>query len=277
MLLRLILVSIVAGLGASPPAESDLAGWSQTVRSWLDGRIAEWVVLEGPNTEVVVGAPGGEDAPSLEELIGELTDQSPDEVVLAGTEASPGPNAPPAVEASIDAEAARRAFEAIVEEMAAEFSSGRGALVVVTPTVPGPGIDQDAIDQLDETFDDEELATGGQVAIEAGGAIAATVVDSTLSDEALALVDDVYPGLAYAADFETEPSLETAAPAPTPTPGSVLVSDGTDDDPREAASEEGAIPHSAGNPLGRAVGLTREAVYAWLNLLQSPAIVTLPE
>ena len=36
MVLRLILVSIVAGLGATPPAENEIADWSRTVQSWLD-------------------------------------------------------------------------------------------------------------------------------------------------------------------------------------------------------------------------------------------------
>ena len=44
MVLRLILVSIVAGLGATPPAENDLANWSRTVQSWLDARLADWSV-----------------------------------------------------------------------------------------------------------------------------------------------------------------------------------------------------------------------------------------
>ena len=95
MVLRLILVSIVAGLGATPPAENEIADWSHTVQSWLDAQPCDWSVCLPPN-----GGPSPLPAPSpaLAELgIATLDDELlalfGDEPVLAAPAPSPEPKA----------------------------------------------------------------------------------------------------------------------------------------------------------------------------------------
>ena len=57
MVLRLILVSIVAGLGATAPTENEVAGWSRTVQTWLDARLADWSVCLPLNEEALPPPP----------------------------------------------------------------------------------------------------------------------------------------------------------------------------------------------------------------------------
>jgi hypothetical protein len=45
----------------------------------------------------------------------------------------------------------------------------------------------------------------------------------------------------------------------------------------EAPADRATAAPTAGNPLRNAVRLTRDALFAWINLLQSPALVTVPQ
>src|SRR5690349_16091273 len=73
MALRLVLVSMVAGLGVSPPAEGELATWTRSVQTWLETRVAEWDVplaLGGEDVSIVGGANVSESSlKALEEAI----------------------------------------------------------------------------------------------------------------------------------------------------------------------------------------------------------------
>ena len=162
------------------------------------------------------------------------------DALLAESAGAPGQGPPVAVEdarAAEDAEAL--AFGAVVEEMIAGFST----LDIVDQTeVSAPeAVPADAADL-------EELGLGDAMDREAELAM------QGLDYEPLEVGDDLYPGEAFVLNREADGFDE---PIATP-----------------VAEANRDIP--SGNQLGTAVRLTRDAVYAWMNLLQSPAIMTLP-
>src|SRR4051812_47907519 len=71
MVLRLVLVGIVAGLGVSPPAECELAGWTRSVQTRLVAWLAEADALKPLDESVDAGDDRGldeqADAPDFEE------------------------------------------------------------------------------------------------------------------------------------------------------------------------------------------------------------------
>src|SRR3954452_23719381 len=107
MALRLVLVSMVAGLGVSPPTEGELATWTRSVQTWLETRVAEWdlrLAFGGEDDSIVAGVTVSES--SLKAL---------EEAILAENEAEPVADEPARSE---DPEVtADRAFASVVEEI----------------------------------------------------------------------------------------------------------------------------------------------------------------
>ena len=161
---------------------------------------------------------------------------------------------PPPIE---DAGAADRLFDAVVEEIVAEFSRGEAepaATVTATPTL-GPDLvsGQAEVDELERAFVEAENAERSANTIIAAPAVTALPVGEDEFLESRDVVDfGVAPGSIRPAD-------EIGPPAPV-------------------IEEAPAVSQpTACDPLLDAVRLTRDAAYAWMNLLQSPAIATLPE
>jgi len=275
MVLRLILVSIVAGLGTTPPAENEVAGWSRTVQSWLDARLAEWSVSLPPNEAVLPPPPPALAEPGAATLDEDLLALFGDEAALETPAPSPEPKAtadaglatlddelaalvgdepaaivPPPIE---DAQSADRLFDAIVDEMVADFSQPEPA----APVTPAPALDlvasQAEVDELERAF----------VEAESAGAFADTLVPAPV---VMALPVGENEFLEYGDEFD----LGVA-------PESNRVADEVDLPAPAIEEVPAASQPTSCDPLGEAVRLTRDAACAWMNLLQSPAIVTLPE
>jgi hypothetical protein len=245
MVLRLVLVSIVAGLGVTPPTESEVAGWSRTVQTWLDAQIAEWKVTPLDDGQSGSYSLFTEDleAAALEREFMELFNAQP------GSE-----QAVPASVAVDQGEA--REFEAIVDELVAEFSQDgteAGQSEVRLPVTDAVGMTTDAEPaDLEAEIVEAELDSGAA----SPNVPAPAMATLTAGEDALFEVVD---------EFEPRSDLDLARQAPpqaVPAPGD---------------EESPAIGAAATNPLRDAVRLTRDAVYAWINLLQSPALVTVPE
>ena len=125
------------------------------------------------------------------------------------------------------------------------------------PVTPAPGPDlvtgQAEVDGLERAFVEAESAeafTNNKVPAPAVTAL------SVREEERLEFGDDVDFGVAPGS---SRPADETGPPVP-------------------AIEEAPAAPQATTcDPLRDAVRLTRDAAYAWMNLLQSPVIVTLPE
>jgi hypothetical protein len=275
MVLRLILVSIVAGLGATPPAEDEVAGWSRTVQTWLDARLAEWSVSLPPNEAVLPPPP-----PALVDIQAATLD---DELLaLIGEEVeleTPAPNQEPKATADVDlaildddlaalveaetaaavppptadAPTADFIFDAIVDEMVADFFQPGPA----APPIPTPVLDlvasQAEVDELETAFVESESANELTNILTPGPVVMTLPVGED-------------PFLEYGDDFDLG-----VVPRSNPLTEAV-------DPPAPAVEEVPAASQSTScDPLGEAVRLTRDAACAWMNLLQNPAIVTVPE
>src|SRR4051812_9658127 len=149
MVLRLVLVGIVAGLGISPPAESELSGWTRSVQSWLDDRLAHWDA-RGPLDADEWAFESVTEAPSANEAATNVhaRDAEEDALTVSGPDAvldervaefldGPATGEPAPIEDKKAAEAA--AFDAVVDEMIAEFSTvdfASRAPAEATPALP---------------------------------------------------------------------------------------------------------------------------------------------
>jgi hypothetical protein len=248
MVLRLILVSIVAGLGVTPPAEGDLAGWSCTVQTWLDARLAEWNATQPLDRSESVSSPvlaEDFDITALESALMAAFGELPT------TAAVPG-RAP----AAVDRAGADVDFEAVVEEIVADFGQEATETEPAASEIESPVWSE--AEDLEAAITEAELDAG-----ETSYSVAAPAMATLPAGEDVPFdsVDDcelpVPQGAAWARQAAglTDPAwLDEDAPA----------------------SGDTAAP-TADNSLRDAVRLTREAVYAWWNLLQSPALVTVPE
>jgi hypothetical protein len=268
MMLRVVLVGIVAGLGISPPSESELTGWTRSVQTWLDAGLLAF------NAEDLTGEDQGAgedavDAPTADDVIPEASTPAPAKVAMplsdaddlsedddqpaapVASEDDDQPAAPVAVtdedeEATTptgDSAAAEAvAFDAVIDEMVADFSR---AEVRPRPTA-------DDLAGLD--FDDAMELVAGAIA----NVPAQPRADpETKGDQPLEIDDELYPGEAYVLNREADGLPDSAQVSP------------------DRESEDAAGHASADRQLNHAVRLTRDAVYAWINLLQSPAIVTI--
>jgi hypothetical protein len=254
MVLRLVLVSLVTGLGVSPPASAELAGWTRTVQTWVDARLAEWIAQEAQDDET--GATGDE-APVAdsglaitdEDLAALYVFEMELDLALASTtdeEAAPAPAADSGLVIADEELDALFVLEVEVDLALASTTGEEAAPAVAAPDLQGPSASDE-----DRAFDavvEEMVGDFAQPETPVEVAEAAAIF------EPYPLCDDLYPGLAYELNRQAE-GLDTAeVDAPPPGPA-----------PRE----------TAGNQLSTAVRLTRDAVFAWINLLQSPALVTI--
>jgi hypothetical protein len=277
MVLRLILVSIVAGLGATPPAENEIAGWSRTAQAWLDARLADWSICLPPNEGAFPLPPPAPADLGLATLDDELLALYGDEPVLEAPAPSPEPKAtadaglasldeelaalfseepvavvPPPIE---DARTADRVFDAVVDEIAAGFSQCEDEPVAPVSRTLAPDLvaSQAEIDELERAFVEAEDTEAYTFTIVPAPAVTALpVVEDEFLEPGIDFDHGVAPG-------SSRPTDEIGPPAP--------------------AIEEApaAFQATTCDPLLDAVRLTRDAAYAWMNLLQSPAIATLPE
>jgi hypothetical protein len=234
MVLRLMLVSVVAGLGISPPAGNELAGWMHSVQTWVNGQIAGWdarELLDKVAEDADVAGPAADLSPEalIDELMAELADQ-------------PASDEPARTEGEDTTTSADRAFERVVEEMVADFSPDEAANPTPADREPAP--------QADEPTDTEEASLA-----ERPSEVEVAMPSSETDDASLDVGDDLYPGLACTLNRQSD-GLGEPATVTAPT-----------------TATDGDAP--TGNQLNHAVRLTRDAVYAWIHLLQSPALVTI--
>jgi hypothetical protein len=231
--LRLILVSVVAGLGVSLPGADDFNAWSLRAQDWMNAKLAEW------------------DAPYPNEGGAFVFDADASEP--ATIEPAPAPASP-------RAEATGADFDAVQEEIVAGFAAD------LTPATPAPKVilveDSPALAETPTSgpsFDaiQEEIVSGFMAdLIPAGNAPEAFAAGpepkpspaGTPKVEPIDEPDDLYAGIAYALNREADGL--AAAPVPA-----------------------AAAPQT--DQWAQAIRLTREAAFAWANLLHGPAVVTI--
>jgi hypothetical protein len=300
MTLRLFLVGLVAGLGVTFPNAEQWASWRGSAQGWVSARVAEW--------DARVSADDGEfvviDEPPAR---GDATPRSPDGVrgegeaeVVADCDRlaemvrddAAGLDIPIAPVGPFDNEVAAAGVDAAFEEAEAAVLLGFSAAAAEVATRDEP-VPSAAVAPRATVPDDAAFCYAQESVVEAFAADRAR-------PEPLDVGDDLYPGLAYALNRSADglnpvlcdPTAVAVAaarvrsfePPDAPTPpdaGTVFAlalnreSEGLDLPASSPALVEAPPPPRQGERLTQAVRLTREAVYAWANLLHGPAVVTL--
>jgi hypothetical protein len=254
MVLRLILVSMVAGLGLTPPAEGQMAGWSRAVQTWLDARLADW---DGAPAlvESVRASSAGELASDFEIAAWELE--------ILATYGDPPATTAPATTPIADHPSDRdRDFSAIIDEMVADFCQEITSRCTTETKVPAP-VPASGV-----------AATAAEIA----DLEAAIVAEELAAGEPSAIVQDPPMGVLPAgedAPFEIDLDYVPLESSDTRLDETIPAASAPADDQRSLGTAPDVAP--AGNPFRDAVRLTRDAVFAWINLLQSPALLTVAE
>jgi hypothetical protein len=235
--LRLILVSAVAGLGLSLPNTDDLNAWALRVQDWMIVKLAEWDAPYPNEGGAFVFAADAFDSTAIE----------------------PAPAAAPSVQA-IPEEEDGAGFDAILEEIVKGFPAdptpvppAAKEILVENPTdvdeTPKPGPDFDEIQEevvagfLADLAPAQPASEPAVATVEPGSTPAEAPKGDSPEES-----DELYEGLAYSLNREAE---------------GIAVDQETNAD----ASRTEQWVH--------ALRLTREAVFAWANLLHGPAVVTI--
>ncbi len=265
MALRILLISAVASLGLTLPEEREVRTWAAEAQTWVNARLVEW------------------DARCAGEGGGELLLSRPHMSVSKGM-------------ARGDA-----VFDAAMDDIVLSFSTERPTApareervaTLAAPTVEPMVIGEDlytgmayALNRASEGSDLARLAIGEREAPAEFPSMAVAKVSPSdvtrslsrregepvqgLAEKAsgrregdfepMVVGDDLYAGVAYALNRASEGIVLTAE-------------DSTSQASADCGSETSAA--SRVSQLSVALRLTREAVYAWSNLLHGPAVVAI--
>jgi hypothetical protein len=271
--LRIVLVGVVAGLGLTLPSGKQLESWRESARGWVSDQIAarDAGIPADENAFVIVPEPTPTPTPT--ETLAEAPPLAPEAVVTEMIEtAAPEPLDPGA-------------------------TVSRLADVAPGPDVPTESMPLDesepapALRISDADFD----AAQGDIVAGFSADLAATLAAQEAEAAEVALVepievcdDDPSEGVAYVPSCKAEgfeaPVARSAPAESCDDPDRALAfalnreAEGLDLAPDAGATPEPpqeATPPDRDGRLTTAVRLTREAVYAWANLLHGPAVVTI--
>lgn len=256
--LRLLLVSLVAGLGLELPTRQDLERWAHSGQIWLCSTLDEWNAWEPASDEMfcVAAAP---------------MPPAPVPAACAATAAEPAQPQSMPTETTSDSE-----FAAVVDDMvnrfAADLPATAGAtaktLLAEQPAAPTATPSAPAFEPLDAPAD---LYPGVAYALnrEAEGVAPPAQEPADVTGPVLPV--EPAPEPASLAEAETETQTATSATVQPPD----LV----------PANEPKPVGHPVGQHLallapGRqrlaaAIRLTGEALEAWASLLEGPAVVSI--
>ena len=330
---RLILVSLVAGLGLTIPSASQVKHWTESAQAWVFTRLAEMDARMPADESAFVYV---NDGPAV-------LAEEPTPAAETATVSVPEPTKPAATEAAAPNASALADAQKLADELAAGLEvpfipaaiddaeaapspapSIEPAAVVVE--APAPKNDAVAIEApAPKNNDDAFLAAQSDViaAFVADLTPAAPVPDETPKALIAKVVATPSEPIAWNSDaFENDPAemlanlvadafagvpeavepIRPDAPAftpiaveeisamdiavalnveseglllPTPAPAPAPVAPAVVSTPTPSVEEPRPDLSGRASRLGHAVRLTREAVYAWANLLHGPAVVTI--
>ncbi len=288
---RILLVSVVAGLGFSLPTGKQMTNWHQSACNWADSRVADWNAPVLEQGDALVVAPEPEAAPA----------SAP--VLVVSPEAVLAPEALPVVALPVSAEPtpvvvaapAAVASDLVNRETVEEFEDFDFGFGV--EFLPLPELSLEKVVNLDAAFADAQGDFITSFVAEQASNLAASMVAAAPQIEEKPISENMDAAFAAAQeDFVIVFVAEKAKSNPISEPAPELVkntddnlyeglahelnrkADGLDDPKSETGRTEliGEVktPDRAGR-LTNAVRLTRDAVYAWANLLHGPAVVTI--
>lgn len=291
---RIFLVSAVAGLGFTLPTGKQVSEWHGSARAWVVEKFEDWdtQVLVDEDAYVVAAEPAPVEAevpvimapspvvtaarpvaaptapapapapavantktnPRIEVVTESALPTEPTDLVEADFDFAPAaaPASAPAVTPAPAVLISGAAFDAAQGEFVTGFVAEQVAAALAAAPAATLTLTDAAFDAAQQDFVNGFLAeeTAAIAARKAAAAPAPAVDRAETAEDG----ENLYEGLAYALNRGAE-GLEPAAAAV------------------ERAGE--AKPSDRDGRLTNAVRLTRDAVYAWANLLHGPAVVTI--
>ena len=294
MALRVILVSVVAGLGLTLPSGERLASWRDSAQAWANAKFAEWdaqmpvdenafvFVADSPplsTTTVAAETPAPVPVPAT----------SPTPSAAPDVVAEPAPSAPERLKViPVDAVADLTVPTAPMPLVETEVASADACPAVEPAAVADAAFDAAQVDVI-ASFNRDLAAAETEIskAVPAEPFEPIVVPEgpamdlaSVLNRESEGLTVDAGPVAARGA-LRLE-SFEAGDLADDPAYVLIRESEGLGSAARVAERESTGSPllvqfagPTPGSQLTRAVRLTREAVFAWANLRHGPAVVTI--
>ena len=306
---RLILVSVVAGLGLTLPSGKQITSWRDSARGWVSTRLAEWDARMPADESAFIYVANADTLPGDEHEARKITTTIKTKTLDTVTADSPAPITINAAAASSPAPTSPEILAAGIETPTSPMAIDDVELIPITTETNTAS----ALAALDTAFHEAQSQTLSTFAAEAIHLANAeksvpksepylAITDQLLSVEPSALEDsdDLQEGTSYLfaleADVKPVPSETEAIRSrnePLESYGDLYTgmafelnrqADGlnalleqeigqTVSNDRIGDSRPEMIETSS--RLGSALKLTREAVYAWANLLHAPVVVTI--
>jgi hypothetical protein len=301
MALRLFLVGLVAGLGVTFPTGRKLESWKDSAQCWVNARLADWDAGQGLDDSdfVLIAEPTVSASSSIPDVTPIETTRAFSEPVPSVSNAIPVQSAElvdgldlPTIPAAFDGDDAGpvradrvvdsdAVFVSVLDLVLSEFAAECLAAKTAEPNL---STELDARFDLAQTATLETFATDDAVV----NRVRKDTREFTQLDPADDLADDPAYALNHATDGLTMPTVVVDCRAAAFEP--IEVDESLDKDTAYALNRdsdglgvlaplqiavEPVRPVRQNSRLHQAVRLTREAVYAWANLLHGPAVVTL--
>ncbi len=314
MTLRLVLISLVAGLGLGPPAWPTVEGWVEGAQKWMNARLAAADARPGERRLVIhellaaemqrahaarlarrTAAPALAPRPAIVAIAHEIAPRRP--AALAQPLPFPLPKLDDYLTAAATPPAAPAVSAVRLDELAAMVWDRARPLAADLGAGLRRAAERDALALADlEGFDGVEIEGAAMIepaplpdqvfaAIEGpapiaveGPAPAAVEPEPASSFVAMERTADLY--FAPSPLDEAEPALAEAAESAVAAEAidlAELPADVFAPSPAETVVADAAIdaePEAAPPRVGQAIRLTREALSAWINVLSGPALVT---
>ncbi len=302
---RLILVSVVAGLGLTLPSGKQVTSWRDSAQGWVSTRLAEWDArmpaeasafiyvadadpLPGEEQEArrratTTKPPDTADSPSpvtVDSAASSSVVSAPQEILAAGIETPTSPMAIDDVElmpitteantATILA-ALDTAFKEAQSQILTAFAAEMIALSDAEKSLPTSEHDLVVTDQLTpveplslEDSDDLQEGSSYVFGLDANLQRVQDEANVTRSrNEPLEVNGNLYTGVAFELNRQAEGL------------NSLLENEIGQTVSHNGIANSRSETSATFSPLGSALKLTREAVFAWANLLHAPAVVTI--
>ena len=298
---RLILVSVVAGLGLTLPTAKQMTSLKDSAQSWVNARLAEYDARMPADEKAFIYVADAAPVPeSKPEPVASTATEAPTVAPATDTNAVPKTSAAPATITPATPEVLATG----IDTPTAPMNLDEIEIVSATPVIDTVS----KVEDLDIAFNEAQVQTLTNFAADMMTIVGLEDAMPTIESKPDPVVavqppmtdlnetDEVQEGLTYL--FQPEPQTVPAraeAEAASAEISALVVGDDLYSGiafSLNRGSEglnsllDAELPHErsavvqfespgSGSTLSQAVKLTREAVYAWANLLHAPAVVTI--
>jgi len=266
MVLRMILVGLVAGLGLNVPAPSDFDSMTRSAHNWMNARLAEWKTMTTPDDDpyVIVVEPTptaplpAAPAPASDEAFASVLQDTID-AFAQDTLASARP----------ELEQDLKSREALVDDLAE-------SLAIDLPTQPDPVSSDDSVSSDELALEMPDSAPAPTLPpVEVAEVAPEVDVDQLFASVVDEMVIDFEQNVSTATLAQVEPAGDDDDQVAADNLETAQNLDAINSETLDKTAPTTGVENKPETRLTTAVRLTREAVFAWANLLHGPAMVTM--